>query len=64
MTAPDPGAVRAARALRAGHLRAVDDRDLSALIDNLADWMRLDLDIRAAVLAEEDAARSEHGESG
>jgi hypothetical protein len=56
VTAPDPGAVRAARALRAGHLRAVDDRDLSALIDNLADWMRLDLDISAA--------RSEHGESG
>jgi hypothetical protein len=47
------GAVRAARALRHGYLQAVEDRDLKALIANLADWMCTDLDVRAAVLADE-----------
>lgn len=64
MNAPDPGAVRAARALRRGHLQAVEERDLEALIDNVAGWMSTDLDVRTQVLAEEAAARRERGESG
>lgn len=56
MNALDPGAVRAARALRNGHLQAVEDRDLGALIENVAGWMGVDLDTRAAVLAEERSA--------
>lgn len=62
MTA-DPGAVRAARALRNGHLQAVQDRDLEALIENVAGWMSTDLDVRAVILAEE-STRFEHGEGG
>ncbi|MEV8638919.1 hypothetical protein AB0395_45420 [Streptosporangium sp. NPDC051023] len=50
---PDAGAVRAARALRNYYLRAIEERDLKALIDNLADWMSIDLDVRAAVLSAE-----------
>lgn len=60
---PDAGAVRAAQALRNGHLQAVEDRDLEALIENVAGWMCTDLDARATVLAEE-AARRELGERG
>jgi hypothetical protein len=63
VTAPDQGAVRAAQALRSGHLQAVEDRDLEALIENVAGWMGADLDVRAVVLAEE-SARFEHGERG
>lgn len=47
------GAVRAARALRNGYLRAVKERDLEALIDNLAGWMGTDLDVRAVVMSDE-----------
>lgn len=50
MTAPDPAAVRAARALRQGIPKAIADRDLDALIDNLAGWFTTDLDIRNAAL--------------
>lgn len=54
---PNIGAVRAARALRSGCLQAVEERDLDALLDNLAGWMGTDFDVRAAVLsAEKDAA--------
>ncbi|MFI6510070.1 hypothetical protein ACIBCT_20895 [Streptosporangium sp. NPDC050855] len=47
------GAVRAARALRHGYLQAVEERDIEALIANLANWMSTDPTIRAAVLADE-----------
>lgn len=52
---PDPGAVRAARALREGIPEAIDDRDLDALVTNLAGWFTTDLDTReAALLADEE----------
>ncbi|MEO3869387.1 hypothetical protein ABGB18_11195 [Nonomuraea sp. B12E4] len=50
MTAPDPAAVRAARALQDGMPEAIEQRDLDALVTNLAGWFTTDLDTRAAAL--------------
>lgn len=54
---PQPGAVRAARALHAGIPEAIQRRDLDALICNLADWLSTDPIVRRAARAgEEDPA--------
>lgn len=50
MNAPDPAAVRAARALRGGIPEAIQDRDLDALVSNLAGWFTTDLEAREAAL--------------
>lgn len=50
---PKPSAVRAARALRQGIPAAIEQRDLKALISNLAGWLGTDLGIRQAVRDED-----------
>lgn len=50
MNPPDRAAVRAARALRDGMPEAIGQRDLDALVTNLAGWFTTDLDTREAAL--------------
>lgn len=54
--APDPAAVRAARALRAGIPEAIEKRDVDALVGNLARWLSTDADVRAAARDHEEQA--------
>ncbi|WP_101790988.1 CHC2 zinc finger domain-containing protein [Nonomuraea indica] len=53
---PDPAAVRAARALRDGIPEAIEQRDLDALIHNLAGWLSTDTTVRRAANAGEEGA--------
>lgn len=51
---PDPAAVRAAGALRAGIPEAIEKRDIDAIVDNLARWLSTDADLRAAAREHEE----------
>ncbi|KAB8186924.1 hypothetical protein FH608_046400 [Nonomuraea phyllanthi] len=51
---PEPSAVHAARALRAGIPEAIEKRDLDALIRNLAEWLSTDPIVRRAADAGEE----------
>lgn len=47
---PDPAAARAAKALHQGIPEAIEERDLDALISNLAGWFTTGLEVREAAL--------------
>lgn len=52
--APNPAAIRAARAFRAGIPEAIEQRDVDSLINNMARWLATDTDLRAAALDHEE----------
>ncbi|MBN6054559.1 hypothetical protein JYK22_21635, partial [Nonomuraea sp. RK-328] len=52
---PDPAAVRAARALRDGIPEAIEQRNIDALIRNLAGWLSTDGAVRRAARAGEES---------